>query len=123
MKVNGKIVPLKNRVLVSVMNFEGQRTQSGILIPSDNGKVNGIHPRWGKVWGVGPTQTDVKVGDWILIEHGRWTRSIECDENGVEIELRMVDNDCILMAADEPPNDVLLAYQNGAPAANPAPTN
>lgn len=74
--------------------------------------MSGIHPRWGKVFAVGPKRTDLKVGDWILVEHGRWTRSIEHElENGEKIELRMVDNNAILMSAEEPPNDVLLAYQ------------
>lgn len=119
MKVKGKIVPLKDKVLVSGMNFEGQRTVSGIIIPSDNGKVSGIHPRWAKVWAVGPEQKDIKVGDWILVEHGRWTRGIEYElEDGEIIELRMVDLPAVMMSADEPPNDVMLAYQNSAPAQN-----
>jgi co-chaperonin GroES (HSP10) len=119
MKVVGKIVPLSNKVLISDMNFEGQRTRSGIIVPSDNGKVNGIHPRWGRVWAIGPEQTDVKVGEWILIEHGRWTRGVEHElENGEIIELRMVDNNAIMMSADEPPADIMLAFQTGVPAAN-----
>lgn len=119
MKVKGKIVPLKDKVLVSGMNFEGQRTVSGIIIPSDNGKVSGIHPRWARVWAVGPEQKDIKVGDWILVEHGRWTRGIEYElEDGEIIELRMVDLPAVMMSADEPPNDVMLAYQNSAPAQN-----
>lgn len=110
MKVTGKIVPLRDRILVADMNFEGQRTKSGILIPSDNGKVTGIHPRWGRVWAIGPEQKEVTVGEWVLVEHGRWTRGIEHEEeSGNKVELRMVDNNAILMSADEPPKDVLLA--------------
>jgi co-chaperonin GroES (HSP10) len=110
MKVIGTIIPLADKVLVADMNFEGQRTRSGILIPGDNGKVTGIHPRWGRVWAVGPDQKDVKVGEWILVEHGRWTRGFEYEEeNGTKVELRMVDNNAILISADEPVTDVLLA--------------
>lgn len=110
MKVLGKIVPLRDRVLISHMNFEGQKTKSGIIVLSDNGKVQGIHPRWGKVWAVGPEQKDVKIGEWVCVEHGRWTRGIEHElENGEIIELRMVDNNAILMSADEPPADILRA--------------
>lgn len=125
MKVQGKIVPLTDKVLVSDMNFDSRKTFSGIIIPSDNGKVQGIHPRWGRVFAVGPKQTEVKVGEWILIEHGRWTRSIEYEqENGEILELRMVDNSAILMSADEPPADVIFAVQTGAPAENkPLPGN
>jgi co-chaperonin GroES (HSP10) len=119
MKVIGKIVPIRDKVLVSDMNFDSQKTFSGIIIPSDNGKVRGIHPRWAKVFAVGPEQTEVKVGEWILIEHGRWTRGIEYEIEDEEIlELRMVDNAAILMSADEPPEDAVFAFQVGAPAEN-----
>jgi co-chaperonin GroES (HSP10) len=119
MKVIGKIVPIRDKVLVSDMNFDSQKTLSGIIIPSDNGKVRGIHPRWAKVFAIGPEQQEVKVGEWILIEHGRWTRGIEYEIEDDEIlELRMVDNAAILMSADEPPEDAVFAFQVGAPAEN-----
>ncbi len=119
MKVIGKLVPLRDKVLVSDMNFDSQKTFSGIIIPSDNGKVQGIHPRWCKVFAVGNEQQEVKVGEWILIEHGRWTRGIEYEtEDGETVELRMVDNAAILMSADEPPSDAVFAFQVGAPAEN-----
>jgi co-chaperonin GroES (HSP10) len=117
MKVIGKIVPIRDKVLVSNMNFDGQKTFSGIIIPSDNGKVRGIHPRWAKVFAVGEDQTEIKVGEWILMEHGRWTRGIEYElDDGEILELRMVDTNAILMLADSPPNDAIFAYQVGAPA-------
>lgn len=117
MKVVGKIVPLRDKVLVSNMNFDSQKTFSGIIIPSDNGKVQGIHPRWAKVFAIGPEQKEVKVGEWILVEHGRWTRGIEHEiDNGEKLELRMVDNNAILMSSEEPPSDAMWAYQTGAPS-------
>jgi co-chaperonin GroES (HSP10) len=106
MKVKGNIVPLNDNVLVSDMDFDMQKTASGILITSDNGKAEGIYPRWGRVWAVGPDQVDVNVGEWVLVEHGRWTRTIEFeldDEN--TIELRRVDTKAILASADEKPQD------------------
>lgn len=107
MKIKGNIVPLRDNVLVSDMVFEMQKTASGLFIPSDNGKTSGIHPRWGKVWAVGPEQTDVKVGEWVCVEHGRWTRTVEFEDGDQVLELRMIDNDAILMVADEPPADVI----------------
>lgn len=108
MKVKGKIIPLRKNVLVTDMDFEMQRTRSGLFIPSDNGKTSGIHPRWGRVWLVGPEQTDVKVGEWILIEHGRWTRTVEFEnEDGSTVEVRMVDTEAIIAVADEKPADVM----------------
>lgn len=105
--VKGKIVPLRDNVLVIDMSFDEQRTATGIIIRSDDGKSEGIKPRWGRVWAVGPEQQDVNIGEWILVEHGRWTRGINVeDENGNEITIRMVETKSILLSADEKPNDV-----------------
>jgi co-chaperonin GroES (HSP10) len=107
MKVKGKIIPLRDNVLVSDMNFDFEKTKSGIILTSDNGKTQGIHPRWGKVWAVGPEQQDIKVGEWVCVEHGRWTRTVEFETDSEVIELRMVDTKSILLTADEKPDDVM----------------
>lgn len=108
MKVTGNIKPLGAKVFVSDMDFGEQRTAVGLVIPSDNAKGSGIHPRWGRVWAVGDEQTTVKVGEWILIDHGRWTRTIEYEnDDGSITELRMVDNEAILIQAEEKPNDTV----------------
>ena len=75
-KVTGKLKPIRDNVLVTDMDFGEQVTASGIYIPSDDGKSEGVKSRWGRVWAIGPEQQDVKVGEWILIEHGRWTSGI-----------------------------------------------
>ena len=106
--VKGKITPLRDNVLVVDMSFDEQKTASGIIIRSDDGKSEGVKPRWGRVWAVGPKQTDVKVGEWIYVEHGRWTRGIKVeDENGNEIIIRMVETKSIMLQADEKPEDLL----------------
>lgn len=112
MKVQGKIKPLHDKVFVSDMEFGEQKTSSGIVIPGDNAKGSGIHPRWAKVFAIGDKQSSVKIGEWILIEHGRWTRTVEYEnEDGSITEIRMVDNDAILMSADEKPDDVVRVVQ------------
>jgi co-chaperonin GroES (HSP10) len=108
-KVKGKIIPLHDNVIVTDMNFDEQRTSSGIIIRSDDGKSEGVKPRWCRVWAVGPEQKDVKVGDWILVEHGRWTRGVTYeDNNGEEIVIRRVEVKSIMMSSDEKPNDLEL---------------
>ena len=115
MKVKGKVIPIRDHVLVSDMGFGEQVTSTGIIIKSDNGKSSGVKPRWGKVWAVGPEQSDVKVGEWILIEHGRWTRTIELEEeDGSITELRRVETNAIMMSADERPGDVDIRHTIGA---------
>lgn len=113
--ITGTLTPLRDNVFVSNMEFGIQKTASGLYIPSDDGKSTGIHPRWGQVWAIGPDQEDVAVGDWILIEHGRWTRTFEYkNEDGSITELRMVENKAILIASDERPNDVQRMASVGA---------
>jgi co-chaperonin GroES (HSP10) len=96
--------PLHDTIIISDMAFEEEYTQSGIYIPSQNGKVEGIKSRWGKVLFIGPEQFDVKVGQWICLEHGRWSRGIEyLDDNGEKIIIRKADNNAILLVSDEKP--------------------
>jgi co-chaperonin GroES (HSP10) len=115
MVTKGKIRPIRDHVIISDMEFGMQKTATGILIHSDNGKSSGVKPRWGRVWAVGPEQTEVKVGEWIMVEHGRWTRTFEVEQDdGSILELRRVDNSAILMSADEKPNDVDVRHSIGA---------
>ena len=110
--VEGKLVPLNNNILVTDMNFEEQKTASGIIIQSDDGKAHGVKPRWCKVWAIGPDQTDVKVGDWIYVEHGRWTRGVTVkDDSGKEIIIRRVEPESVLLQSDEKPSDVYLGKE------------
>lgn len=101
-----QLKPLNDAVIVCEMNFEERLSDGGIILVKDNGKSSGIRPRWGKVYAVGPDQKDVKVGTWICVEHGRWTRGLEIeDENGRQT-VRRVDPKDIMMESDELPKDM-----------------
>lgn len=107
-KVKGKIVPVRDNILISDMDFGEQQSKGGIVILSDDGKSEGVKPRWGKVWAIGPEQKDVKVGEWILLEHGRWSRGITFEnEDGTETVIRRADTKAILMVNDEKPDDLI----------------
>jgi co-chaperonin GroES (HSP10) len=108
-----KIRPLNKDVIVYNMDFGEIKTQSGIVIQSDDGKVHGIKPRWGCVYKVGPKQQDIKEGQWILIEHGRWTRKVKIHDGDSEKEIQKVDVDCILAVSDEKPNDTYIGQEYG----------
>jgi len=99
-----KIRALNDHVLVKEMNFGERKTTTGIVLRSDNGKSEGIRPRWAQVYCIGPNQTDVNVGQWILVEHGRWTRGIEIDDGDGVKTIRRVDNNCILAVSDIEPS-------------------
>jgi len=91
------------------MEFSDRLTRGGIIIPNDNATSQGIRPRWGKVYAVGPDQKDVKVDEWVLVEHGRWTRGITMILDGEEITVRMIDNDNIIVISDEEMTDETLS--------------
>ena len=102
-RINHDITPLKKRVLVSDMHFGETKTAGGIIVPDDDGTADGIHPRWAKVYAVGREQEDVKVGEWIMVAHGRWARAFKVVKEGKEIEVRMIDENDILLVSDTEP--------------------
>lgn len=104
-----QIVPVQDRVLVKGMDFGERVTTSGVILVNDNGKSTGIRPRWAEVHAVGPKQAEIKVGQWILVAHGRWTRGVNMVLDGHEMEIRMVDNNDILMVSDSPQTDESLS--------------
>lgn len=91
---------LHDHVIVHEMNFDQKISYGGIIIPSTDGKLEGIHPRWGCVYAVGPQQKNVKVGQYILVKHGRWTRGIEIEDVNGEHIIRRVDHNDILLVSD-----------------------
>ena len=120
-RVKAKSVrPIHNRVIVSGMDFGEQTTKGGIILTSDDGKDRGIKPRWGKVVSKGPTNTDpYEIGDYILVEHGRWTRGfdLETDPDTVQT-LRTVEAESILGWSTEKPDDIHFGSYSGVDASD-----
>jgi hypothetical protein len=73
------LIPLKSNVFVSDLDHGMRVTPHGIIIPDDNMKDHGIHARWGCVFAVGPDVDDLRPGEWVYIEHGRWTMGIDLE--------------------------------------------
>lgn len=99
-KINS-IKALHDHILVKDMQFGERFTANGILLPGDDKTSTGIRPRWAEVYAIGDKQTDVKVGQYVLVSHGRWTRGIKIEINNEDITLRRVDNNDILLVSDE----------------------
>lgn len=79
------ITACRGKVLVTDLDSGEQKLKSGIIIQNDDGKVRGVHSRWCKVYSVGEDITDIKEGEWLLIDHGRWSRTIHV--GGVDMNL------------------------------------
>lgn len=97
--ISGTFTPLHEGVLVKQMKFDEIITQSGIIIPNDDGTSLGIHPRWAEIIAIGSEQKDVNVGEWVLVAHGRWSRGFNLNGDVV----RTVDPEDILIVSDEEP--------------------
>lgn len=97
----------KDHIIVSDMKFDQRITAGGIILMDDDKKSSGIRPRWAKIYGLGPDvkDTDLQIGKYILISHGRWTRGIKVETPTGEVTLRKVDPNDILLVSDEPMED------------------
>lgn len=105
MHKTAKVRALPGRVLVSDLE-RGSRVVRGIILPDDNGKSEGIRPRWGKVYSIGEGVHDISVGQWILIENGRWTRMLKVKQpDGSEIQLWGVEYPkSVMLVSDTDPD-------------------
>ena len=95
--------PIADHILVEDIESDGERIQRGIIILDESSESRGVRPRWACVYLVGPEQTDVSPGQWILIEHGRWTRGIKLNTGKV---VRKIDPEAMMMVSDERPENV-----------------
>lgn len=96
------IVPIKNNIIfqfvedVTSTRFVNS-SKAGLIISSQDGNQSAI-PRWGKVTQVGPNVKDVKEGDYILIEAGKWTTGFYVDK----VRYWKTDEDVVLAQSDTP---------------------
>jgi hypothetical protein len=95
----------KDFILVTDMNFGERMTSGGLVLLNDDSRSAGIRPRWGRVYAIGEKQTEVKVGQWILISHGRWTRGVTIEDDTGEKTIRRIDANDILLVSDDKPSD------------------
>lgn len=108
----GFLQPLPDGILGRDLQFGDVITSGGLLILDDDGKNQGIHPRWAKVWRIGENVKDVKVGDWLLMAHGRWSRTVKIEDDGETFKVNMLDPEGILLKGDHPTDDVYTDVTN-----------
>jgi co-chaperonin GroES (HSP10) len=105
-EIDGEIRPLRDSVIVTEMDFSGRQLASGVILLGDDGKTDGIRPRWARVYAVGPDQQDVSVGQWVLVEHGRWSRGLKIVKDGEEVILRRADPQAIIFVSNDRPESI-----------------
>jgi co-chaperonin GroES (HSP10) len=105
-----KVKALKGKVLVTDLE-RGSRVVNGIILPSDDGKSEGIRPRWAKVYSVGEDITEVKAGQWILVENLRWTRMMSIkQDDGSDIKMWGVEwPQSVMLVSDTDPDTAIFS--------------
>jgi hypothetical protein len=98
-----KFHPIRDYIVVSDMAFDERISRGGIVLLNDDMKGQGIRPRWAKIYKFGPKYDgDLKVGQWICVAHGRWTRGLDIEDEEGKKTLRRVDPNDILLVSDYP---------------------
>jgi len=98
--------PIKDNVFVTDLDSGPRKTPHGILIPDDNMTERGVRPRWAKVWRVGPDVTEIEAGEWVLVEHARWTNAIDLELSDRIIRVWRVDwPKAVLIAVPDDPRE------------------
>lgn len=100
-----EILPLPDDILVYNMEQGFRKNKkSGILFLDDSTfEERNIKPRWCQIYKIGSRiNEDFKEGDWVLVEHGRWTTGIKFkDEKLGEIYIQKVDKKSILLVSED----------------------
>lgn len=100
--IEGDVTPLPKDVLVQEMEQGYTKTLSGVILLDDSdARDANIKARWCKVYKTGSEVTDVKPGQWVLVEHGRWTYGIRLNNGTEEIYLQKVDPKSIMVVSDD----------------------
>ena len=107
-----KIIPLRDKIFAEILDVGEITTKAGVILQNDVGKES--RPRWFKVEAVGPEATEVKEGDYALVDTGRWSTLLKRRSDGVE--LRDIEYDGILAVANKenmPSELIQLLLKNG----------
>lgn len=102
--------PIKENVFVSDLDTGPHITAGGIIRPDDNMTATGVRPRWGRIWAIGPEVEGVQVGEWVFIEHARWTNSIDIELPSGLVRIWKVDwPGSVLLASPNDPREKQLS--------------
>lgn len=95
--------PTRGKIFVTGIEQGMQKTKGGIILNDDNFKDHGIRPRWCQVYAIGEGVEDITVGEWILVEHGRWTLRLSLELDSGPVDVWMVDPKAMLLASTNNP--------------------
>ena len=100
-----KLKAIGNKILCHYIEKGQQLSRGGIVLIDDDNREEGIRPRWMQIYSVGPEVTSVEPGQWVMVEHGRWTHGMTMrDDNNEEFTLWGAEEESILLVSDDEPS-------------------
>jgi len=104
-----RVKAIRDNILCINADFGDYISEAGLIIKSNIKDSQGITPRWMQVFETGPEINWLQSGQWVLVEYGRWTESIEMqddrfDTDDNKMDVWKVDPKGCLAVADEKPN-------------------
>ena len=100
-----KIKAMRDKILAEMVEKIGEekKTAGGIILTEKDGTEEAIKPRWFKVYSIGEGIEWIEEGAYVLVAHGRWSRSMKVDE---DLTVHLLDNkDCLMVTDTDPTND------------------
>lgn len=99
--------PMKNTVYVTDLDIGTKKSAGGIILMDDNMTERGIRNRWARVYAVGAGVDDLTPGEWVLVQHGRWTNGVDFQFPDQEkVTLWRIDYpEAVILVTDEDPRD------------------
>lgn len=89
------IEPLDGSVWVEQLEHGTRKIGQVLLKDDEKLKMQAIHARWCKVYKKHSSVNFLEVGDWILVKHGYWSRSVNIKINGEMKELWVLPKDSV----------------------------
>ena len=100
-----KIRAIADHIICTEADFGDHVTDYGLVVKSTAGQSQGIAARWFKVHAIGPKVTmPLSSGQWLLVEHGRWTDAMEVrnDDGDLESYWRVDPMGCLVVQDEKP---------------------
>ena len=100
-----KLKPLPGRLFCASLETGLRATDGGIVLPDDNKMSSGstgVRPRWFQVVNVNvdTNPDDIKIGNYVLVEHGRWSRRFSGKHYN---NYSIIEEKAVLLVTEDPP--------------------
>lgn len=82
---------IRDNILCINADFGDYVSEAGLIIKSNIKDSQGITPRWMQVFEIGPEINWLQSGQWVLVEYGRWTESIEMQDDRFDTDDNKMD--------------------------------